>query len=361
MVDRTINKPSESDEQFQVHILQGVSRTFALTIPVLPYPLSRVVSNAYLLCRIADTIEDDKYLSNTSKRTFSEQFIEVVSGSVDEEEFAQELYPELSSSVTSDEKELIRNTPAVIRITRSFNQRQRSALERCIRIMAEGMTRYQETDVRNGLKDQADMDRYCYYVAGVVGEMLTELFCDYSDEIDGNRSEFMKLAVSFGQGLQMTNILKDIWEDQKRGMCWLPKDVFLKYGSDLGNLSPDTINAGFQEALGEMLGIATAHLLNALQYTLLIPAYEQGIRRFCLWALGIAVLTLRKINSNRAFTNGQEVKVSRRSVRTTVLFTNLLTSHDKSLRLLFRLTARPLPKYDLSTIFTPASETVPKI
>lgn len=63
----------------------------------------------------------------------------------------------------------------------------------------------------------AAMDLYCYHVAGVVGEMLTELFCDYSPEINQHKPVLMKLAVSFGQGLQMTNILKDIWEDRKRG------------------------------------------------------------------------------------------------------------------------------------------------
>ena len=81
------------------------------------------------------------------------------------------------------------------------------------------------------------MDKYCYFVAGVVGEMLTELFCDYSQEINQHYDELMTLAVSFGQGLQMTNILKDIWEDQSRDMCWLPRDVFEKYGLDLSHLS----------------------------------------------------------------------------------------------------------------------------
>ena len=56
--------------------------------------------------------------------------------------------------------------------------------------------------------------------------MLTELFCDYSAEIDRHRKKLLQLAVSFGQGLQMTNILKDIWDDRARGACWLPRDVF---------------------------------------------------------------------------------------------------------------------------------------
>src|SRR3990172_3253405 len=188
-----------NDEAYQEQILQGVSRTFALTIPVLPWPLSRVVSNAYLLCRIADTIEDAKDLPLSRKRKFSEQFIDVVRGAQPASIFAEALTPLLSPEASADERDLIAHTPTIIRITHSFNPRQRAALERCVKIMAQGMTVYQEMNVSRGLKDQAAMDSYCYHVAGVVGELLTELFCDYSREIDLHREELQRLAVSFGQ------------------------------------------------------------------------------------------------------------------------------------------------------------------
>jgi len=265
--------------------------------------------------------------------------------------FAADLSPRLSPTATREEQDLIKNTASVIRITLSFNTRQRAALERCIRIMADGMSRYQEENVSNGLKDQEDMDKYCYFVAGVVGEMLTEIFCDYSREMDQHREELMSLAVSFGQGLQMTNILKDIWDDQKRGMCWLPRAVFKQFGSDLASIRPASVDPGFQQALGHLIGVARSHLTNALKYTLIIPRDEEGLRRFCLWAIGMAVLTLRKINDNRGFQSGQEVKISRNSVKATIMSTNLLTRHDVLLRLLFNLTAYSLPKVEISDHF----------
>ncbi|NNE38052.1 MAG: squalene/phytoene synthase family protein, partial [Gammaproteobacteria bacterium] len=237
MLDKT-DQPTPQDEAFQVRILDDVSRTFALTIPQLPEGLSRVVGNAYLLCRIADTIEDDKDLAFTCKREFSDLFIQVVAGDQSPVEFAKKLAPLLSDSTPVQEKHLIEETPAVIRITHSFNDRQRAALTRCIRIMADGMSKFQEAEVKNGLETQQDMDNYCYYVAGVVGEMLTELFCDYSKTVNIHHDKLMKLAVSFGQGLQMTNILKDIWDDQERHMCWLPNEVFMQYGTDLSELVP---------------------------------------------------------------------------------------------------------------------------
>jgi farnesyl-diphosphate farnesyltransferase len=352
MTENVDNTPKPDDEAYQDFILQGVSRTFALTIPVLPSPLVRVVANAYLLCRIADTIEDDKHLPYDEKRRLSERFIRVVAAGDSAESFAADLYPLLSPTATDAERDLVKKTATVIRITHSFNSRQRTALERCIRIMADGMSRYQEENVRNGLKDQEDMDNYCYFVAGVVGEMLTELFCDYSAEIDRHREQLMGLAVSFGQGLQMTNILKDIWDDRKRGMCWLPRDVFTKYGCDLTTIANADHDGKFQQAFGHLIGVARSHLANALQYTLLIPREEQGLRRFCLWAIGMAVLTLRKINTNRTFRSGQEVKISRSSVKATILSTNLLTRHDLLLRWLFKLSAKPLPRVELSGNFS---------
>lgn len=335
------------DESYQDGILQGVSRTFALTIPQLPDPLRRVVSNAYLLCRIADTVEDDKHMPFEQKRRFADRFIRVVAGTEPALDFARDLRPLLSGGATDDERDLIEHTNTVIRITHGFNTRQRAALERCIRIMADGMARYQEVNVSDGLKDLADMDGYCYHVAGVVGEMLTELFCDHDVEIDRHRDELMALAVSFGQGLQMTNILKDIWDDQRRGMCWLPRETFESFGADLRTIAPGANGAAFESALEYLVGIARSHLANALRYTLLIPARQKGIRRFCLWSLGMALLTLRKINAHRAFRSGGEVKISRRSVKATILFTNLLTRHDALLRLLFRLSASSLPEQPL--------------
>lgn len=334
---------SSEDEQYQEYILQGVSRTFALTIPQLPTALRQVIGNAYLLCRITDTIEDDNALNLEQTRDFSDMFSEVVCGNIPAEKFADELFPLLSDHTIPAEHDLINNTPSVIRLTHSFNPSQRKALERCVRIMGRGMTDYQESETLEGLKDLSAMNQYCYYVAGVVGEMLTELFCDYSSEINRNKSELMALSVSFGQGLQMTNILKDIWDDRKRGACWLPQDIFEKEGFHLGELTPGHADIRFQKGLGELLGVARGHLQDALTYTCMLPPEEKGIRKFCLWALGMAVLTLNKINQHLDFTDSVQVKITRRSVKATILTTSLFASNNWALKQLFAVTSRNLP------------------
>ncbi|MGR8947142.1 MAG: phytoene/squalene synthase family protein [Gammaproteobacteria bacterium] len=335
--------PSAKDSAFQDRILQGVSRTFALTIPTLPPPLYLAVANAYLLCRIADTIEDDADFSFELKHEYSQQFVDILRGSGNIESF-KALSDKLASHALPAERELLANTDAVVRITHSLNENQQRALIKCVRTMADGMMYYQGQETLDGLPDQAAMDRYCYYVAGVVGEMLTELFCDYVPELEDQKPHLMRLAVSFGQGLQMTNILKDIWDDRQRGACWLPRDAFEARNIKLRNIQPGHGGDDFADAMGQLIATAHGHVQNALEYTLQIPRREAGIRKFCLWALGMAVLTLRKINSNRNYSNGNEVKISRNSVKATVISTNLFVRSNLSLKLLFSLASTGLPK-----------------
>ncbi len=296
-----------SDEAYQDQILPHVSRTFALTIPQLPAGLRTAVSNAYLLCRIADTIEDEPEIAPGDALLYLERFTAVVEGREAAATLGAELLPALSQWTPSSERDLIANLERVVRITGGLPARQRAALQHCVASMSHGMHQFQRTASLAGLPTLADMDSYCYYVAGVVGEMLTELFCAYSPYIERHRTQLQAFGLSFAQGLQMTNILKDQWEDRARGACWLPQDVFARHGVDLGRLSVDARGPGYESALNELVGVAHAHLRNALAYTLLMPAHETGIRRFCLWAIGLAVLTLKRIAANPGFNARSEV------------------------------------------------------
>jgi farnesyl-diphosphate farnesyltransferase len=334
---------SPDDDAVLARLLRDVSRTFALTIPQLPAPLRAVVGNAYLLCRIADTIEDAATLSADDNRRLSLAFSEVVAGGADPQVFATRLLPLLAPTATAAERELVRETPRVIRTLRGFKPAQQAALSRCIAIMADGMASFQATASVEGLRDLPELDRYCYVVAGCVGEMLTELFCDYSAAINRQRDTLLTLSVSFGQALQMTNVLKDVWEDRARGACWLPRDVFHDHGFDLSQLRADRYDERFGAGMRALIAVAHAHLCDALAYTLLIPSQERGIRRFCFWALGMAALTLRKLNHNLDYRCGSAVKISRRSVKTVIATTELALSGRWFARRLFDLATAPLP------------------
>jgi farnesyl-diphosphate farnesyltransferase len=341
------------DEVYQDQILPYVSRTFALTIPQLPPGLRTAVTCAYLLCRIADTIEDEPGLSPPETLDFLQRFSALLTGQGDPKTLAREIERRLTERTLATERELVGNMDRVLSVMAALNEPQRAAIQRCVELMCSGMPRFQFSASLKGLARLSDMDEYCYYVAGVVGEMLTDLFCDYSPEIARNRAALSARAASFAQGLQMTNILKDVWEDRSRGACWLPQEVFTRHGIDLAAVASEPFDPRFAAAFRELIGVAHAHLRNALDYTLLIPGKEAGIRRFCLWAIGLAVLTLRKIEHNPRFTAGAQVKVTRTAVAMTRLFTDAAGRSNWPLRLMFAQAARGLPLAQLSETRTP--------
>ncbi|HWM65242.1 MAG TPA: phytoene/squalene synthase family protein [Steroidobacteraceae bacterium] len=345
---------SISDEAYQDYILPGVSRTFALTIPELPAALRTSVTNAYLLCRIADTIEDEPALSPTASLHFLQRFVAVLYGNEPAAVLAQDLVPQLSKETLPAEHGLVANMERVVRVTNRLDGQQRLAIQRCVEVMAGGMHQFQQTASLRGVPRLSDLDDYCYYVAGVVGQMLTELFCGYSAGIGQHRAAMHELDVSFAQGLQMTNILKDVWEDRSRGACWLPQEVFSRHGIDLGTLAPGQADSRFDAAMRELVGVAHAHLRNALAFTLLIPGKDAGIRRFCLWAIGLAVLTLRKITETPGFTSGKQVKVPRSAVAVTRITTNISVRSNWMLRRLFNIAARGVPLAPPGTVRRPS-------
>ncbi|MDP9064988.1 MAG: phytoene/squalene synthase family protein [Pseudomonadota bacterium] len=348
------------DVAYQDQILPHVSRTFALTIPQLPDALRISVTNAYLLCRIADTIEDDPAISPAETAAYMRRFIAVLAGDADARALGAELGRHLSERTLPAERDLVGNLERVVKITAALSVAQRAAIHRCVELMCYGMPRFQATASLNGLPKLADLDDYCYYVAGVVGDMLTDLFCDYSPRIARRRTELRNLAVSFAQGLQMTNILKDVWDDRRHGACWLPQEIFSTRGVDLGRLTPNAHNPAFADGMRDLIAITHAHLHNALEYTLLVPRREAGIRRFCLWAIGLAVLTLRKINRHPDFTAGVQVKVSRRAVALTRVTTDAARRSDWLLRRVFSLAAQGLPLAPVGEVRRPSPPAVPR-
>ncbi len=331
-----------ADRGYQERILPHVSRTFALTIPQLPEPIRTVVANAYLLCRIADTIEDEPAIAAAETQAYLQRLTAAVMGTENAAQLAQDVARRLSDRTLPAERELVANMERVMRVTHALGE-PRAAIQRCIELMSHGMHHFQRTASLAGLVHTSDLDSYCYYVAGVVGEMLTELFCWYSPAVAAQRDALRDLAPSFAQGLQMTNILKDFWEDRSRGACWLPQDLFARHGVELAQLTPQNADTRFQAGIRELVAVAHGHLQNALAYTLLIPAKESGIRRFCLWAIGLAVLTLRRIAANPQFTSGAQVKVSHAEVALTQLCTRAVVRNDRLLRILFQRASRGLP------------------
>lgn len=344
---------AEAGEALVERLLPGVSRTFALTIPQLPPGLRHPVGLAYLLCRIADTIEDDPFLDAASKARFHNEFLRVLDGGRVAEAFAADLGTGLSDGTPHAVKGLVQEIPAVAELTRTLPVRQRAAVLQCIRIMSSGMDRFQRGRSIVGLRDQFELDCYCYYVAGVVGQMLTELFCDHAPDMAQRREALMALAVSFGQGLQMTNILKDFWADRADGCCWLPREPFHAAGVNLETLAAGDRPDAVRRATRQLVAVAHAHLRNAMAYAMLIPSRHRGIRRFCLYAIGLAVMTLRKLQRTQVQPQGTTVKISRGTVRGVVVAASLSAGSDRLCESLFNAAASGLPLASLGEAVGP--------
>jgi len=318
-----VNSPKENycaDLAYQKSILGSVSRTFALTIPLLPASIEKVVGNTYLLCRIIDTIEDAAGLDPETKRGLSRLFLDAVLGKVAIEAFTTPCLEALSNHPNPDEIDLIVHTPTILRILHTCSAHDQAAVGRCVTIMSEGMSHFHGKQSQQGLKDLPEFEEYCYVVAGVVGELLTTIFSSHSAAFSKNISGHENLAIAFGQALQMTNILKDSAEDRARGVSWRPSNLTQK----------------------ELLAIAYEKLTLSLNYILLIPKKEIGMRRFCFLAFGLAVMTLNTIAKKENIGNGNEVKLSRKQVATFYSFTKLAAWSDWAMKVFFRITASTL-------------------
>jgi farnesyl-diphosphate farnesyltransferase len=315
--DRTVVEHAVCNGVSSLLLIPKLSRSFALTIPKLPPDLQSTVGVAYLLCRAVDTIEDSRVAHPDQKASQLDDFLAAVDDDDIVQDVSRHFTAELSGQVSREELALIDNLPLLFGALNEFSPRQQAAVRTCLRKMASGMKSY--VGRPNGLTDMGELDRYCYVVAGVVGEMLTELFCDHCSEIDSRKEALEKLAASYGQGLQMTNILKDIWDDKREGRCWLPKNLFCSMSLDLDDFESATRSPNFRPAMLQLATTALAHLDDAVEYTLLIPRRHTGIRLFCLLAVGMAYATLNRVVQVSQFSSDYRPKISRSTVRGVML------------------------------------------
>lgn len=325
--------------EYQTHALGRVSRTFALTIPQLPPDVRYAIGNAYLLCRIADTIEDEPELDGSFKKQFLYRFADVVRRKESPDSFTTDLVPLLTDGTNKDERDLVANTELVMGLHQQMPRSQTDPIEKCVETMCRGMSEFVDTG-SEGLPDLEQVDRYCYFVAGVVGEMITEVLCDYSEDIASSRDELFSLSSKFGSGLQLINIMKDHCEDKKRSVCWLPRSLFSGQNEAANASQRGTSSA--DPRIVRLLGVARSRLEKSVRYLTLIPKQEMGIRRFLGWTLAFASLTLRRIHDNPRFRKGDEVKISRRLVYSSVAAVNFALRSNRALRWLFNSTVPTL-------------------
>jgi farnesyl-diphosphate farnesyltransferase len=223
-------------------LLEKTSRTFALSIPVLPEPTNREVMIAYLLFRIADTFEDAAHWEPERRIGALRDFNRLLAAySRPEAERLAAAWSAAGPSPHAGYQELIAEVPFVCDAFFALSSAAVDSVRAHVTRSAEGMAGY-VARTKGGklvLTDIADLKAYCYVVAGVVGEMLTELFLLGRESFVPAAAFLRERAATFGEALQLVNILKDSAVDAAEGRSYLPaessrEEVFALARHDLG-------------------------------------------------------------------------------------------------------------------------------
>ncbi len=325
--------------------LQEVSRTFSKPIAMLPGHLEVAVTLGYLLCRIADTVEDHPAVPRRDKDRMFNAFLDVI-----ERGAAARDFEHLFDVIEGDDAELSlsRNLTRVMRVFRTLPEAMQQVVARWVAEMSRGMSLYTHRqpgeDGFIALYTTEDLERYCYYVAGTVGHMLTELFAVHmGDALDPKTAAELRVhAESFGAGLQLVNILKDVTDDRERHWSFVPRAACEMQGIGIHNLTELGVRDRAHRAVAPLFEIAKDKLDRALIYALTIPPEQKGVRLFCLLPLWMAALTLVHARGNDAmFVAGDEVKISRQAVEQVIAECMMNVADDASLKARYRSLWKP--------------------
>lgn len=342
-------RASKADHAYCHDALLAVSRSFARPIEMLPGDLRSAVMCGYLLCRIADTIEDNAFFTMAERDELYHVFLRALQAAPESEDVR--LFERLFEGVRGDEVEadLARHLSVVMRVYRSIPSEMQRKATRWIEEMVRGMQLYShrghEADGFNAMHTVEDLERYCFFVAGTVGHMLTDLFVEEfgkgSLELD-----LRKNAEAFGLGLQLVNILKDVTDDRTRQVSYVPRTSCAAAGLTIENLVDEANRDAAHAAVAPLFDRAQQHLDRALEYTLTIPKEQTSVRLFCLLPLWMAVRTLVHGRGNDAmFIPGAPVKIARDEVERLIGECMARVGDDAALRAhydqLWKLPAQP--------------------
>jgi len=309
------------------HILKNVSRSFYLSLRVLPGSVRKQVSLAYLFCRVADTIADTSIFPHRGRlqilRAFREQFL-LATPSFDEiKQLRAALLPQQSQQETY---QLFDHLPTCFHLFVRLSTVDQQLVRELVLTLTHGMEmdlQYfpgETTSTVQPFPDLAILDLYTYYVAGVVGEFWTKIHKVYMQSWQPHKFQNLcALGIRFGQGLQMTNILKDLGKDLSIGRCYLPREQLkqLEIGpEELAN--PATIQR-LRPLIIQLTWHTLDHLDQACQYVLQLPRKAWRLRLSCMWPLLFAVQTLDVICRSEVLLYPEaRVKISRRVVYRTM-------------------------------------------
>jgi farnesyl-diphosphate farnesyltransferase len=280
-------------------ILPGVSRSFALSLRVLPRVLRIPLGITYLVARSADTIADTRVLPPPARLSA----LHALRAALQDGHVGT---PALTVTGSGDQKPaeriLLARLPDVLAAHRTLEPgdrvRSTGVLLTLTQAMVEVLERFPpELTLRVGaLETRAELDRYTYMNAGCVGEFWTEVAAAHRSRCQRwDLSRMRALGARFGQGLQLINVLRDLPRDLRLGRCYLPRAELAALGLAPEDLLKPAVLPRVRPLVDALIDEAVACLDDGRAYALAVPRLEGRLRLACVWPLLIGLRTLARI------------------------------------------------------------------
>jgi farnesyl-diphosphate farnesyltransferase len=330
-------------------LLKGVSRSFYLTLRILPSSIRAQLSLAYLLARAADTIADTRLIDVALRRDallqLRKSIQEACEGRItsfpDFGRFAEARKGKASEG-TPAERSLLENLGNLLETLVTFSESDRVGI--CS--VLEAITHGQEMDlIRFGaasvdrivaLETDADLDDYTYKVAGCVGKFWTQICCAhvFPGALQNEKLLFAN-AVRFGKGLQLVNILRDLPKDLRQGRCYIPKEQLARIGLRPEDLLDKDSMERFRPLYNLYLDQAANHLLAGWEYTTSLPFRYVRLRLACAWPILIGMRTVERLRRHNILNDQIRIRISRSDTWYLILQSVTLYTNPKAWNRLF--------------------------
>lgn len=318
--DPTERPPGKETDLAWCHeAVQGVSRTFALTVDVLDEPMASYICIGYLVCRIADTVEDAGHIPPEDQADILRLYDRALDpdDDADIDEFVEAVEPYVPEE-QSDDWDVVVNAPRVVRTFEALPDDVRDAVTPPARELVQGMVMFVERYADKGglrLKSHEELEEYCYYAAGTVGNLITNLVTR-GDVDNERRKRLYDTAEEFGLLLQLVNIAKDVHSDYTdEDNVYLPAEWLDEEGVPQDDvLAPEHRNGS--AAVVRRTALHARSLLDDAQTYLETVPLSDG-NTLAAWAIPylLSVGTLRELIANPEDALSEHgVKVSRQEV-----------------------------------------------
>ncbi|EAY70433.1 Phytoene/squalene synthetase [Burkholderia dolosa AU0158] len=303
-------------------LLKNVSRSFYLTLRVLPDGMRDPVGLAYLLARAADTIADTALVTPDRRAALLTDLRDDIERLGDGAALSRSLDDVTRMQTDSHEHVLLASIQPMLALLRAQPDADRAAIRKVVATLTSGM----EFDLRTFPDEQSGriaslptrdvLDRYTYLVAGCVGEFWTDMTAAHTRAARGWDLVAMRdKGIRFGKALQMTNILRDCAKDLRIGRCYLPDDVLRAHALDVADLTSADASLRARGVLVDLLHVALDQYRDACLYTIAIPRRFVRLRLACLWPIMIGLETLELLAGHDAWLDpAKPAKVPRKRV-----------------------------------------------